>query len=130
MCYLTRPVEWILNKSKRLRKIMKHFQKIPHRVRNQKKQTECNSDSKLPRTNTNKAKYLNYRSGKPNPMNRLVRFPNQSSRLRKASKLVITFLTDSGIQQDKRNTIPTLNDQEPTQTKKSTQIALLENLTQ
>ena len=47
---------------------------------------ECNSDSELPRNNTNKAKYLNYCSGKPNPMNRLVWFTNQSRWWRKDFK--------------------------------------------
>ena len=74
------------NQSIRLRKDLNNFQNLSHKVRNPTRQMECNSDSKLPRTNTNKAKYPNCRSGKLNPMNRLVRFPNWSSYLRKDLK--------------------------------------------
>ena len=86
MSCLAQPVESVLNKYKRLRKILKLCHKIPHRVRNQTIQTECNSDYKWPRNNINKAKYTNCHFGKSNPMNRLFRFPNLSIWLRKDLK--------------------------------------------
>ena len=78
---------WFPNQSITLIEALKICHNLPKRVKNLIKQTVIDSKIGLVRTNQNKENYPNCHSCKPNLMNRLIWFPNQSIPLREALKI-------------------------------------------